>query len=358
MTTIDIDGSHGEGGGSILRLAAAYAVAFKKTIRVDRIRAGRDKPGLRPQHLVGLQALAKASGGTLEGGTVGSTCITFTPGTIEPSRIDVDIGTAGSIGLVYQVLSIACTSTRGQGGGGGPVEVAIRGGATYGKWAPSTAYIAGVIAPLLARMGIDSSIEVHRHGFFPRGGASATLRFDPVPAIRGLVLDGRGTITSIGGESLASQQLEGARVASRQASAFTAAVAPVAAPVVDIDTRHVPAVNPGSGITAWARTSTGCIIGSGSFVGDKGVSSERVGQACAGALLDALVQHPLATVDEHASDQLLPFVLLSREASRFVAPAVTSHARTNLDVARLFTSRPCTIREVDGHAVFDLPAVD
>lgn len=59
-----IDCSYGEGGGQVIRNACAYASILQQNLLLTNIRAGRQpKPGLRPQHLVGLQLLADACGG-------------------------------------------------------------------------------------------------------------------------------------------------------------------------------------------------------------------------------------------------------------------------------------------------------
>ncbi len=356
MDTIEIDGSHGEGGGSILRLCAAMGIIFQKNIHVHKIRANRDKPGLREQHLMGLQALASLSGGKLYGGAVGSTDIEFEPGTIKQGTVTIKIGTAGAIGLIYQILSVACASFKA--GADERVNVVIEGGGTFNKWAPSCSYVSGVLIPLLDRIGFKSALEVTRHGFFPKGGASAKITFYPVAALKGLVLDDRGCIDFVGGESVSTIHLKNARVAERQAAAFSSAInSRLQLKDIKIGTKYVDALNPGSGITTWVSTSKGCIISSGSIIGERGIKSENVGQECARELLKVLQGSPLATVDEYTSDQLVPFLALSKERSTIIAPKFTSHARTNVDMMRLFTKRPINVLEKPDHVVLEFPAV-
>ncbi len=43
---LTIDGSQGEGGGQILRTSLALAAITGTPVRINRIRAGRQKPGL------------------------------------------------------------------------------------------------------------------------------------------------------------------------------------------------------------------------------------------------------------------------------------------------------------------------
>jgi RNA 3'-phosphate cyclase len=355
-----VDGSEGEGGGSILRLCAAMGIIFQKIIHVYKIRANRDNPGLREQHLMGLQALARLCNGTLTGGAVGSTDITFEPGTITPGKVNVQIGTAGAIGLVYQVLSIGClgyTGTEDQPGL--PIEVFIKGGGTFNKWAPSTSYIINVLVPLLDRVGFKSTLEVLRHGFYPKGGAEAKITFYPVTKLKGLVMEDRGDLISMNGESVATVHLKNARVAERQASAFGDAIKGIpGGKTPKITMQYVNAANPGSGITTWATTSNGCIISSGSIIGERGVPAEKIGKDCARDLKKMLFDSPAATVDEYTSDQLIPFLMMSNERSIIVAPELTSHAKTNIDMMRLFTTRACNIVEKSDHVTIEFPAVE
>ena len=69
---ITLDGSHGEGGGQILRTALTLSLLTGRPFRIVRIRANRDKPGLRPQHLAAVEAAARLGDAEVSGGAVGS----------------------------------------------------------------------------------------------------------------------------------------------------------------------------------------------------------------------------------------------------------------------------------------------
>jgi RNA 3'-terminal phosphate cyclase (ATP) len=82
---LPIDGSSGEGGGQILRTALALSTVTGKPFRIEKIPAGRPKPGLLRQHLTAVKAAAKISGATITGAELGSGSLTFTPGPVNPA---------------------------------------------------------------------------------------------------------------------------------------------------------------------------------------------------------------------------------------------------------------------------------
>ena len=53
---IEIDGSYGEGEEVILRTSISLSAITGKAVQIRNIRANRDKPGLRPQHMVGCKS--------------------------------------------------------------------------------------------------------------------------------------------------------------------------------------------------------------------------------------------------------------------------------------------------------------
>src|SRR3954467_4140309 len=69
---ITLDGSKGEGGGQILRTALTLSLLTGRPFRIVKIRANRDKPGLRPQHMTAVAAAAELGGAEVVGGAVGS----------------------------------------------------------------------------------------------------------------------------------------------------------------------------------------------------------------------------------------------------------------------------------------------
>lgn len=98
-----LTGSILEGGGQILRISAALSAITSTAVKISKIRANRSKPGLRPQHLAGLQLVTRICGGSLEGAAVGASEICLTPSTLRSGSWEADPGTAGSCCLLAQV---------------------------------------------------------------------------------------------------------------------------------------------------------------------------------------------------------------------------------------------------------------
>ena len=60
----EFDGAMGEGGGAILRVGAGLACTTNQPVRFKNIRKNRKMPGLRLQHLLGIQTVARITNRT------------------------------------------------------------------------------------------------------------------------------------------------------------------------------------------------------------------------------------------------------------------------------------------------------
>ena len=101
---VTIDGSEGEGGGQLLRTALSLSLVTGTPFRIERIRAGRKKPGLLRQHLTAVQAAVQVGRARVSGAELGSQTLTFEPSQIQPGEYEFAVGTAGSATLVLQTL--------------------------------------------------------------------------------------------------------------------------------------------------------------------------------------------------------------------------------------------------------------
>ncbi|GAH98620.1 unnamed protein product, partial [marine sediment metagenome] len=102
---IYVDGAQKSGSGTIVRFAVGLATLLGEELHLTNIRAKREKPGLRPQHLKAVQALQQICQGSLGGGEIGSKEIRFRPGgEIKSGCYEWDIGTAGSTTLLAITL--------------------------------------------------------------------------------------------------------------------------------------------------------------------------------------------------------------------------------------------------------------
>ena len=170
-----IDGSHGEGGGQVLRTALALSLLTRTPFRMENIRAKRKTPGLLRQHLTAVNAAAQVCGGAVEGASVGSAALTFVPGTVRGGDYAFAIGTAGSTMLVLQTILLPLALADA------PSTVEIEGG-THNPSAPPHDFMERAFLPLLRRMGVEVELELLRPGFYPAGGGKIRVRITPAGA--------------------------------------------------------------------------------------------------------------------------------------------------------------------------------
>ncbi|MHA2362774.1 MAG: RNA 3'-terminal phosphate cyclase [Candidatus Hodarchaeales archaeon] len=339
MEKLVIDGGYGEGGGSIVRFSAALAILLNQPIKIINIRANRPKPGLRVQHLAGIKAIHKIKGGSLSGARLGSTEIILIPDKgnyCQETNIQLKIPTAGSLGLIFQILQLALCRTQI------PIGVEINGGATYGAWSPSIDYIQEVTIPTLNKFGFNSFIEVDNHGFYPKGGARVKFNFLPPSQEKPLDLDENSHLTSINGVSIASISLKSAQVADRIAQSTIRSLSNSFPNIkINIEINYVDSYSTGCGLTLW--TSQTAVPFGTSIVGKKGVSSEKIGKIGAANFIKNWYYK--AAVDEYLSDQVIPVLGLLSPSSILTGP-LTDHTKTNIWVTEQFFGKKFQIKSL------------
>jgi len=319
-----IDGSMLEGGGQLVRSAVTLSALTGRPCRITQIRAGRKVPGLRPQHVAAVRAVAAICDAEVFGCSAGSREMTFVPGPLSEKSIAIDIGTAGSIPLVLQAWLPAALSVGG--------EITITGGTEVTR-SPTIDYTARVLIPFLRQHGADISLDVIRRGYFPRGGGEVRVsarpsRLSPLSPDNTRERDFCGVVSCSAGLP--------DHVTERQARAASLALLRATGRHFPVERDARPGPGTGSSVTAWLGWMGG--IG----IGRPGYPAENVGKDAATALVEEFSAGGL--VDSHLADQLL--VYCARAGGSFTSHACTLHARTMCWLLALF-GHPIRVTEGD-----------
>ena len=320
---ITVDGSHGEGGGQIIRTALALSAATGQGFEINGIRSRRPQPGLRPQHLAAVRAATLACRAKVSGAFDGSQELRFEPGPVVAGEFDFEIATAGALTLVLQTVLLPLATAPG------PSRIAITGG-THVPWSPSYHYLANHWAVVVRNLGLDLSFRLERAGFYPRGGGLAHAEVKPrVRPGSPLFIEERGQLVVVRGTSGAAHRRN--QVAERQQKAVRARLWEARRLEVAWSVQAPPAASPGSYVLLEAVfEKTRAAFG---FLGERGVPAETVGDRAARALLKFLDGE--GAVDPHLADQLVVPLALAG-GGRVTTSQVTAHLETVAEVVTLF----------------------
>ncbi|RHZ58167.1 hypothetical protein Glove_375g97 [Diversispora epigaea] len=334
-----LDGSLLEGGGQVVRICVAYSCMLKRKIRIINIRANRDKPGLKPQHVCGLQLLRDIFQSELQGDEIGSKEILFHPNheikEEELKTFIADTKTAGSISLLIQIslppLLFSAPSPKSYLALPPRARKVILKGGTAVESAPPIDFFIEVFRPIVLReFGINFDVNITRRGYWPQGGGDVMLRVDPIVgrALNPLKIIDRGTFISIKGRVNLSNMAK--QVADKMISGAIQTISGAMLTEINkikpkIEVNIEKAITKGSDILLWAETSTGCII-SGHSIFKKRQPPEEVGKLAADELLNN-IRHG-GCVDEYLQDQLIIFMSLAEGKSQLVTGPITTHTIT------------------------------
>jgi RNA 3'-terminal phosphate cyclase (ATP) len=326
LALIPIDGSQGEGGGQVLRAALTLSAVTGQGFEIVKIRARRLRPGLRPQHVAAVRAVALACGARTGGLFEGSPDLRFEPGPLAAGEFRFEIGTAGATSLVAQTVLPALATA------GAASRVEVQGG-THVPKSPAFPYLARHWAAVVERLGLRTGHELVRAGFYPRGGGELRSRVSPWSRPgAALVLETRGRLLAVRGQSV-SARLKG-DVAQRQREAALARLWEARRIEAEIEVGEMPAESPGSFLYLEAEFEAGrAAFG---WLGEKGVRAEALGDRAGRLLLQFLEDEEASAVDAHLADQLVVPLCLSGGGGRITTREVTAHLETVAQVATAF----------------------
>lgn len=318
---ITIDGSEGEGGGQVLRYSAALSLLTGEPFTITNIRGRREKPGMMRQHVTSIEAAAAIGGAEVSGLGVGSSEITFRPGSVTPGEYHFAVGTAGATGLVLQTILVPLMLADG------PSRVVIEGG-THAMAAPPFEFIAKTLLPIIAKMGPQVTVKLERHGFYPRGGGRIVVDFEPAP-LRPVELIDRGKAISNSAEAIISGIPFD--IADRELGAMRKVLSDW--PDEAFAPRQLPAdEGPGNVVLITSRFEHVTEVVSG--FGKLGVPAERIGKTAAKRMAGYIASGAFA--GPYLQDQLLLPMALARSGA-FTTVKISQHTRTAIDLIKRFT---------------------
>lgn len=342
---VHIDGSQGEGGGQIVRSSLALAMVTGRPVRLEKVRAGREKPGLMRQHLTSVRAAQQICGAYVTGDAIGSSTLTFEPGVVAPGEYHFAVGTAGSATLVLQTVLPPLLVADA------PSRLVLEGG-THNPWAPPFDFLRTAFLSLVNRMGPTVTTYLERHGFYPAGGGRFVVEIQPAS----------GSGPRGGDRGLSSfHLLERGECRGRQARVLLSNL-PDHIAVREIQElerlaswntgelfrEQAIAAGPGNIVILELRYDqvTEVFIG----FGEHGVKAEAV----AGRAIDAMREYLVADVPvgPYLADQLLlPLGLcawqqgvpIERRRGSFRTMALTDHSKTHINVLQSFLDIPIDV---------------
>ncbi len=342
---ITLDGSAGEGGGALVRVALALSTLTHEPVEIVHIRANRPQKGLKAQHMAAIELLRQCSDAKTNFVQVGSEHLIFYPGQMKKGRFEVDIGTAGSITLLLQSVLLPALFAPGK------VTFVITGG-TCGLHAASVTYLDKIVLPQLARFA-KIELRVLKRGYFPTGGGVVEISITPkvhgqkcksVSELFDLIgssgisvydLDKSGVLSVVRGFVNMSASLQEGDVGGRIKRSCEQQLRSLGVPILfDVEYAHTASVGGEVVLAGFMGNSGGSSVVLGAdLLLEKNVSSEEIGKRVSQRLLGLIADE--VCCDPFLLDQLVVFASLL-PGSVLRSSEVSSHTSTNISVIEKF----------------------
>jgi RNA 3'-terminal phosphate cyclase (ATP) len=334
-----IDGSQGEGGGQVLRTSLSLSALTGRPFRMVNVRANRDRPGLRPQHLTAVRAVAALCDASLSGDEVDSRVLEFRPRcrprggayTFNVDEASPSGRSGGAVSLIFQALLwpllFADPTT-------GPAQIALRGG-TQVPHSPPFHYLAHVAAPAFARFGATVELSLKQWSWAAQGGGVMTATIGPIGRLTAASLAPVEERTARGVAAVTNLASHIPYRMERRATSLLAEAGLGSA----IETRRERGDGPGAGLVVWLPQA------GFSAVGRPGLPAEHIADSVIAELVAFRASG--AAVDYHLADQLLLPMSLAHGQSSFTTERLTRHTTTQATLLQQWLGVTITLSAAD-----------
>ena len=336
---IKLDGSHGEGGGALLRAALSMSTLTQQGFQIDYIRTGTKFVGLDVEDITLIKTLASVCDADTSDLAPGTLSLLFAPkrsvrpfkGLIKTER---NLSGRGSNALV---IASALAPILARSGGYSEFDVE---GETFSNNSMTFDYFKNVLGGFWRKQNLQVQSEIVRAAFSRDTEGKCHVEVEP-GAFTGIKYTSRGRAKLLQASISYTKLSHG--IADRAASHLQKLAHSVKATFHCEITEH-PGDLAGIQITVWMQFENG--MGGGSAMGAKKIASEQVAQEAFEKCYDWIAtESPLDPIlAEHA---LLP-ACFAEDSSEFAVSDLTSRLMTISWVIKQFSPVRITIKGNQG----------
>jgi RNA 3'-terminal phosphate cyclase (ATP) len=336
---ISLDGSHGEGGGALLRAALSMSVLTQQPVQLNHIRGGTPFHGLDVEDITLVKVLQKVCNADVTGLEIGSHSLIFAPkksirafnGSIETERNHVGRG-SNSLVLATTLIPLLARA-------GAYSEIEIEG-ETHSNNSMTYDYLVEVILPIWRKMNLYVEPELIRAAY--ARDKVGTVKFAVEPTVfHGVRMVDRGQPKQLRASITASKL--GSGILARSISHLQR-LAQTCKMKIDIQTANIEADSPGIYICVAMQYEHG--IGGAGEMGARSIRAEQVAQVAFEKCLDWMTGE--AALDPIVAEHLLIPGCFSDSSSEFKVSCLTARFQTIVWVIKQFLPIRIVIRGVQG----------
>jgi RNA 3'-terminal phosphate cyclase (ATP) len=336
-----LDGSYGEGGGTLVRTALAMSAITQQPVAINQVRAGTRYPGADVEDLALISALEQITGAEPAEIYQGSDKISFTPKHASRS-FDGSVGgikvesrrRANALILLNTIHSVLVHT--------GSFSETSAEGETFGNNTLSYDSFSECTLEALKKLGAYAQSTLKEAAFGRESNGLVSLEVEP-SFIAGVDWAERGQLEEVTAYVSYSHLTE---AIPQRAASHLITLARQAKLKMNIELQKVSAPSPGIHVSICARYERG--FGSGSMMGTRGVRVEAVAASAFDQLFDYIQSK--AAIDSYLADQLLLFGVFAHDSVTFSVSNISQRLLTAIWVVKQFMPIRISVTGEEGFA--------